>query len=812
MVTISKPLSAGQAQAYHQSEFTAPEQSYYSGHNQVRGEWQGKLAAEWGLQGEVTEQQFARLASGQHPETGAELVRHRESFEYRNANGESVRTMEHRAGWDATFSAPKSVSLTALVGGDELVRDAHRESVRIAVDELERYVQARMGGCHPAETTGKWAAAKFEHDSARPAEGYSAPQLHTHVVFFNVSRSADGATHAIQPREIYKSQQYATSVYRSELAVRLKALGYELDCDRNGVPEIRGYTAEYLEASSPRRQQILEHLEDQGLGGAGPAQIAALRTRDAKAALSAEETLDCHLQMALRFGNQAQRVVEEARSHARKPIPIDREKRAGEAVTWARDHNMEREAVVHERDLIRDALRRSMGEATLRDVRANLNTRERSGEFLVGESRAPGIWLTTREMLHLERDNIERMRAGRENTDAIVSELEIERTPDKLAHLTGSQRMVVEQLLTGRDQVMGLQGTAGAGKTTSLAAIREAAEEHGYEARGLAPTSRAAQQLEEAGISADTLQHHLALGDKARGAGRRRLFFVDESSLASTKQVNEFLKRMGNEDRVIFVGDTRQHQGVEAGKPFEQLQEAGMQTAHLDQIIRQKDPLLKEVVEQLARGEVVEAITNLDHQGRVHELSNPQERMRAIAQDYTRSPVNTLVVSPDNASRMEINRLIHTERQRMGAISGSEQRQTILTPRQDLTGADRQWAARYGVGDVIRYSKGSRAVGVASGEYARVTAVDRDKNLVTVERSDGGGITYDPRRLQGVGVCAERDLLSLPFISEIVFHSLQTLDGTQKAASVLISQKTQTDPLAAQAWLRDHMQDRAFDA
>jgi len=757
MVTISRPLSAGQAQAYHQSEFTSPEQNYYSGRNKIRGEWQGKLAAEWGLQGEVTEQQFARLANGQHPETGAELVRRRESFEYRNANGESVRTMEHRAGWDATFSAPKSISLTALVGGDELVRDAHRESVRIAVDELERYVQARMGGSHPAETTGKWAAAKFEHDSARPVDGYSAPQLHTHVVFFNVSQSADGATHAIQPRELYKSQQYATSVYRSELAVRLKALGYALDCDRNGAPEIRGYTAEYLEASSPRRQQILEHLEDQGLGGAGPAQIAALRTRDAKTALSAEETLDCHRQMAARFGNQAQRVVEEARSHARKPIPIDREKRAGEAVTWARDHNMEREAVVHERDLIRDALRRSMGEATLRDVRANLNTREKSGEFLVerGESRAPGIWLTTREMLHLERDNIERMRAGRENIDAIVSELEIERTPEKLAHLTGSQRMVVEQLLTSRDQVMGLQGTAGTGKTTSLAAIREAAEEHGYEAQGLAPTSRAAQQLEDAGISADTLQHHLALGDRARGARRYRLFFVDESSLASTKQVNEFLKRMGNEDRVIFVGDTRQHQGVEAGMPFEQLQESGMQTAHLDQIIRQKDPLLKEVVEQLARGEVVEAITSLDEQGRVHEFSNPQERMRAIAYDYAQSPLNTLVVSPDNASRMDINLLIHTELQRIGAVSELEHRQAILTPRNDLTGADRQWAARYGVGDVIRYSKGSRAVGIASGEYARVTAIDRGQNLVTVERSDGGGITYDPRRLQGVSVFRE---------------------------------------------------------
>jgi conjugative relaxase-like TrwC/TraI family protein len=90
--------------------------------------------------------------------------------------------MEHRAGWDATFSAPKSVSLTALVGGDERVRQAHRESVRVALDQLEHYTQARIGGNHPPETTGRFIAAKFEHDTARPVDGYVAPQLHTHAV------------------------------------------------------------------------------------------------------------------------------------------------------------------------------------------------------------------------------------------------------------------------------------------------------------------------------------------------------------------------------------------------------------------------------------------------------------------------------------------------------------------------------------------------------------------------------------------------------------------------------------------------------
>src|SRR6266581_8352321 len=177
MLTISRPLSAGQAQAYHKEEFANAQQNYYSEGDRIRGEWHGKLAEQWGLKGEVNEEHFERLASGQHPITGEQLVRRQTAREYVNERGERVSAMEHRAGWDATFSAPKSVSLTALVGRDDRVREAHRESVGVALDELERYAQSRIGGNLPAETTGKWIAAKFEHDSARPVNGYAAPQL-----------------------------------------------------------------------------------------------------------------------------------------------------------------------------------------------------------------------------------------------------------------------------------------------------------------------------------------------------------------------------------------------------------------------------------------------------------------------------------------------------------------------------------------------------------------------------------------------------------------------------------------------------------
>jgi conjugative relaxase-like TrwC/TraI family protein len=763
MMTISKPLSAGQSQAYHRDEFGNAQQNYYTEEDRIRGTWHGKLAEAYGLRGEVQEEHFHRLSEGQHPITGEQLVQHQVAREYLNERGDKVITMEHRAGWDATFSAPKSVSLTALVGGDERVRDAHRESVQVALDELERYVQARIGRNHPAETTGQWVAAKFEHDSARPVGGYAAPQLHTHTVFFNLTETEDGKTHAIQPQELYKSQQYATAIYRSELAQRLQELGYEIELGKSGQPEIKGYTQEYLNASSPRRQQIKERLEEAGLRGAGAAQIAAHQTREEKlSALSHEEMRARHQELAAAFGNQAHRAVQEtqgrgARGHQRSG---ENEARAQEAVTYARDRNIEREAVVDERELIRDALRRSMGESTFREVRENLEHRFRSGEFIeVGRESPNGAdrTLTTREMLDYERDNIARMQTGRERHDPLVSEEARQELSGKFGHLSNGQRRAVEEILSNQDQLVGLEGVAGAGKTTSLAAIREAAEHQRYQVEGLAPTSRAAHQLEEAGIHSSTLQRHLA--GPHRDHAERHLYIVDESSLASTRQVNAFLRRLEDQDRVVFVGDTRQHQGVEAGRPFQQLQEAGMHTAHLDEIIRQKDPALKQAVEQLAHGQVREAIENLSRQGRVHEIASREERLDAIAKAYAERPDSTLVVSPDNRSRQEINERIHRELQSNGRVGEQEHRVTVLVPRQEMTGADRQWAVQYAPGDIVRYTRGSQAVGVKSGEYVHVTGVDREHNLLTVEQDSGQRLAYDPRRLHGVSVYreAERD-------------------------------------------------------
>jgi conjugative relaxase-like TrwC/TraI family protein len=580
MLTLSKPISAGQGQAYHRSEFANAKENYYTEGERVRGEWQGQLAERYGLRGEVNEEQFARLSEGQHPATGEALIRRQQAREYVNPWGETVRTMEHRAGWDATFSAPKSVSVTVLVGGDIRAREAHRESVRVALDEMEKYAQARIGGNAPAQTTGAWAVAKFEHDSSRPVDGYAAPQLHTHAVIFNVTETAEGNTRSLQARELYRTQQFATAVYRSELAARLQSLGYEVERGAHGQPEIKGYTREYMEASSP----------------------------------------------------------------------------------WT-----------------------------------------------------------------------------------------FERHP----HLSLSQHRAVEDVLESRDKMMALEGVAGAGKTTSLTAIRDAVEHHGYEVKGLAPTSRAAQKLAETGIATETLQRHLARGQqpgREPDGGRARVYVVDEASMVSTRQMHTFLERLNRHDRVLFVGDVRQHEAVEAGRPYAQMQEAGLRTARLDEILRQKDPVLKETVEQLARGEVKQAVENLNWQGRVHEFKDRGERLGEIAREYARLPEKTLVISPDNASRQEINRHIHRAMREAGHVTGADHRVPVLHARQELTGADRQHAQNYEPGNVVRYSKGSKPLGIEPGEYARVARVDEESNTVTITRKSGEDLSYDPRRLQGVTV------------------------------------------------------------
>ena len=241
-----------------------------------------------------------------------------------------------------------------------------------------------------------------------------------------------------------------------------------------------------------------------------------------------------------------------------------------------------------ERAILRDALRRGMGETSYRDIRAGVRQAAEGGRVSLSprhEARLRVGSFTTPETIAAERANIRYVLEGRNAVEPIMSAERAREQANTRSFLNDSQRRVIEEVLTSSDRIHGLQGLAGTGKTTTLQTIREGAEASGYVVEGFAPTSKAAGQLREAGIEATTLQSFLARGQNHPSAdtANRHLYMLDESSLASTRQMRSFLGKLNPDDRVLVIGDTRQHQGVDAGRPFQQMQEAGMQTSQLDQ-------------------------------------------------------------------------------------------------------------------------------------------------------------------------------------------------------------------------------------
>src|SRR5438105_40936 len=774
MITMSKARSAGQANTYYQQDYANKKENYYSERGEVNGNWIGRLAEEWGLTGEVTSEQYARLVAGQDPNTGEQLIRFVPSREAVNTYGEEITTSEHRAGWDATFSAPKSVSLAALVGDDERVRVAHRESVEKALEVFEGYVQARGGGNKPAITTGKMIAAQFEHTAARPdhENGYAAPQLHTHVVIMNMTKTEQGEIRSVQPLELYRTQQYATAIYRTHLAEKLQELGYQIEVDRRtGAPEIKGFSKEYLQEASPRReevkkeaQEMKERLEQEGATvkeGAGLNQAAA-RTNRASKRYDHAEMRRRALEMDARYDNQAKRTVREAierggMRHSQDEIT----KRAQEAVTFARDNATEREAVTDMRKVMADALRRNIGLTTHEAVATELRQRIERGEFVeIIRERKPRE-ATTQRMLEMEKSNIQTMLNGQAQHVPIVGN-DARQTVDAIAErqqlkLNENQRAAVEVILTSRDQIIGLQGGAGTGKTTALSVLREAAEKEGYEVRGFAPTTRATKQLAESGIQSETLQKSIRRRQE-KAANRNRLFVLDESSLASTRNLHKFFARLQSSDKVLLVGDSRQHQAVEAGTPFEQFQNHGMTTVKLSEIVRQRKPELKRTVEKLSAREMRQAIDSLEQQGRIVEILNAKQRLKTIASAFCESLENALVVSPRNRERVQLNSLIHRQLQRDGKVSRDDYQMIVYVNRQDMTGTERTFANAYVPGeDILRYNHASKVYGVEVGDYSRVTAKNHKENEITVHFENGRELTYNPQRLSGVSVYREAE-------------------------------------------------------
>ncbi len=778
--------------------------------------WAGKGAEELGLEGAVDPDTFKAVLEGKVPD-GSDTRLGR-----RGKDG----SIEHRPGRDLTLSAPKSVSLAALVGGDARVVDAHDRAVARTLDWFERNVaETRMKDPETGRMvrTGgqKTVIATFRHDTSRNLD----PALHTHAVIANMVQGGDGKWRSMANERLYESKMLLGALYRSELAQGLARLGYGIEkTHADGRFEIAGVSREVVEAFSTRRAEIEAAVAERGgtdtANDQRLAQRAALMTRAAKRDVDREVLRESWERQAAGMGFDAKALTGDALSRepgrgpervagleratgpdaagdatmraagrdaaaqdmpaadggtagrepggergaeaapeSERPGPASR---AAAAVEWAVAHLSEREAVFSRTDLLAAALAWNPGAAAIGDVEREVAARETAGALHA--ARLPGGegLLTTDRAVGDERETIALMQAGERRSAAPMRA----RAVDKALRggpLTHGQKEAVKLILSSDDRTVGVQGYAGSGKTTMLRRARTLLEKKGYEVRGLAPSASAARTLEgEAGIASETLQRFLARyagvaagrmtkkGEKEmRAAFAKTALVVDEGSLASTVQARDLLRIADalRIPRVVLVGDEKQLDAVDAGKPFAQLQKAGMKTAVMDEIMRQRDPALKEAVEASLAGDVARAFDKLGEN--VAEVKPGNLAGAAAARWLALSPeerANAGLMAPSHGLRENINDIVRERLVRDGTVHGPAMTVERLVSR-GYTNAEKTLAANYMPGDVVAFHRPYKRLGVDKGDELRVAGVDHKSSTVNLEGADGRAVAWEPNRI-----------------------------------------------------------------
>lgn len=661
---------------------------------------------------------------------------------------------QRRAATDLTFSAPKSVSLAALVAGDHRLIEAHRAAVRESLEVAEkRYALARTGGrkARKIESTENFVTALFEHDAARPVGGAPPdPQLHTHALIFNMTRVDEngvGKWMALHNDGLFNASKLLGVVYQNELARRVKELGYTITPNKNGTFEIEGYREKDLELFSKRREQI----EAQGATTQKQARAAVLKGRASKGKpISRQELVADWIKQAAAIAlRHPQPLAKSASKTIGSPFqtgPNDSAEKAFRRSVSDGILELGSRTTRFTRDKLEvAAVAKMLGERKFAAWDKALT--EREGRELFATDKEG--WITTQRALNLEVETVQFLKNGRATAKPILSSDAADRyisSVNALSQKKGGRGLTKGQAealllaMTTEDRIIAWQGDAGVGKSYSLNAFRELAQARGYEFRGFAPSAEAAKALaQEARLpTADTVASLLVKDSPTAKPSGTEIWIVDEAGMLSQRDAYELLRRaeLANA-RVLLVGDTKQISAVEQGLPFQLLQDNGMKTALMEESIRQKDQALKAAINQIARGNIGEAITALDAAGKIHEFALDSQRQNQIAKMYlsrtTEARRETITIADTHAERYSIIEKIREGLKAEGVLKNETKVEFLQ--KKDASDVSLTYAQTYSRGDIlIPYQ---RAEGLKSNQEYTVLSTDTKANTLTLESKNG---------------------------------------------------------------------------
>ena len=850
--------------------------------------WQGKGAQRLGLDGEVELERFKQLLKGQVDPT----ISPPKSSKRLN--------YKRRIGIDLTFSAPKSVSIQALVGQDINVIKAHDDAVTEVIDRMEEYAQTRrkVDGVSSIETTGNLIVAKFRHETSRSID----PQLHTHAVVMYLTQRKDNQWRALKNENILNMTTFAGTLYRTLLAQKLEHLGYGIRIESNGLFELDHISRHQIESFSQRSSQIETLLTEQGLTRASATttekQQATLKSRRPKKQhdrnLIFKQWCYYAKELNLNLNIVKSNTVKQSGIHANsqqskndankfdKPHPnssappsneklepdslsshsnnfknpsliktmsnffedlksslLDK-RLARSGVRYAIGHLSERQSVFTAPDIIDGVLKHHYKDISQLVIKDAIQAEIDRGELIPGDqlyqlasdidpklAKTEQVWVdhlvakkidpqaaqqkikdmiethqlvlqepryTTRHLLEAEKKILLIEKKGRQAVPAIYAKT---LTAQQLAsfELDDEQQQAVRMVISTTNQVTAIQGFAGTGKSHLLKAVQSLSELYNFKPVAIAPHGNHVRALKELGLESNTVSAFIKRSGKNQ-LTPQSLLIVDEAGVISTRTMATILHiAHASQSHVVLLGDTHQIKAIEAGKPFELLQKAGMICTALTTIRRQRDPNLKKAVEFATRMQLDESLQHMKNT--VYNFDAVKRRDQIVA-DYmalsAKERQSTLILTGTNEARVEINQSI---RENLKLKDQGHIFQTL--ERVDLTHVQKINNKYYQIGQII-HPEQNYSQDLKKNQHYIITAI-LNHNKLQVRTPDHRDIIFNPGRCSQLSVYeatprefAVHDLVRITrgdkknhvvnselfTVTEVSPHQIELLNGCKK--------------------------------
>jgi conjugative transfer relaxase protein TraI len=748
------------------SHYYSQQDNYYTRDEGIaHSEWWGRGAGELQLSGQVDEAQFYSLLQGKLP-NGEQLGK--------VIDGE----LKHRAGWDLTLSAPKSVSIMAYIGGDTRLMEAHREATFAVFSTIERSAaQARFKTSEGIgyQQTGNLVVSLHHHDLSRAED----PQMHTHGVVMNMTQRLDGAWRSLASQigryneaskceingfieQVRHHNRYFSKLYETELAYRVKQLGYEITTDTpSGIFEIEGVSPEVIQYFSKRRNQIEAQLERMGLFGGKAASVATLITRDDKQDVDRVKLKEKWEEDAKKLGLDCKKIID-ATYHKDKTQTV--EQQAAPEINHEVSSAIQRaarglsifqttftlEEVISEASAY--AIKNSLSvESLLAGVDMELST----GELISVSNTQGKTCLMAKSTLEDEKRLITQLN----NNKALLPTVD----GFHLAHYLVQHEEINPDChaplmsIFNKDRVVLLDGKST--KEALIEPIFNIAKSADLEVAILSPSLVGSRQLANEvkeppqtfweqikAIFVDSTPKHYSVmqflnnfkDDRNISTNKMPdILVVDNAHLLSTHQKANLLEwNTTHHTKLILLGDQKTLLPQQRGVALNELVEHGVKTITLPSKEDQKHDVATVLSSMLDN--IVEVKINEDrHAAMATHFTNLSEKDR----------LSSWLVGQSKKSVDQLNSLAHQALVEQNKLTKLGQ-QKVLVP-VFISEGKAAVAASYQKDQVVRFNESYSSLSIHRGEYLRVLQTHEKSNCVVLQKNDGNQIIWHPDRVAG---------------------------------------------------------------